>query len=68
MVFTNPATVKITAETGTSTITFDGITSNSELTPENAAEQINKFLDLVNKSVSAYGMKRTVVMEAVDNG
>lgn len=68
MVFANPVTVKITAETGTSTMAFDGVTASTELTPENAAEQINKFLNLVNKSVVADGMKRTVVMEAVDNG
>jgi len=71
MIFGNPATVKITAPIADSAsaqkIAFDGITS-SQITPEEAETQINKIFGIVDKSVSSYGMTRTAVQEATDNG
>lgn len=72
MIFGNPATVKITAPIADSSsaqkIAFDGITSDSQITPEEAETQINKIFSIVDKSVSSYGMTRTAVQEATDNG
>ena len=71
MIFANQNTVKISAPTtggSANTITFDGITSDNSLTPEAAASQINKILDIASKEVSPYGMKRISTQEAVENG
>lgn len=70
MTFENTATVNISAKLSgmTNKITFSGITNSNDLTPENAATQINKILAIVNKSVSATGMIKTITQEAIANG
>lgn len=69
MVFEEKNYVKVTAAiTGsTSRITTDGITAQA-FTPEEAKTQLDKFLNIVGKSVNTTGMVRTRSEEAVENG
>jgi len=72
MIFGNPATVKITAnvtgEAAAEKITFDGIAYNNQMTPEEAATQINKIFNIVSREVTESCMKRIITQEAKDNG
>lgn len=43
-------------------LTIKGVTSNTT-TQENAAEQINVLLGVVNKSVAADGLTRTIIQD-----
>ena len=69
MEFEDKQTAKISAQLVgmTNRITIDGTTGDKP-TPENAATQINKLLDIVGQSVSPIKMTRTVTQEAIDNG
>lgn len=40
-------------------ITIDGVTPNSNVSPSQASVEINKLLDIAGKAVVAQGMKRT---------
>ena len=69
MTFEAINTTKITSKHSTSTdkISIDGITAGN-ITPEYAAEQINKLLNIIGLSVVTTGMTRTITQEATDNG
>ena len=69
MIFQEKPTATISAKvTGSSKmLSLDGITTGST-TPENAAAQINKILNVVGSAVTTSGMVRTRKEEAIDNG
>lgn len=69
MEFTNPIVAKITAQVADSTekVSINGVTADST-TVENAKSQIDKLLNIVNKSVYTAGMTRTIIQEATENG
>ena len=66
MTFTDKNYCKITAKvTGsTSNITFNGVTPDSSLTPDNAKAQIDKIMNIVGKAVDTAGMTRVITQEA----
>ena len=67
-VFASKPTVTVAAyETGTNQkLSISGITSDLSVTPDTAATQINKFLDIVGRSVGTLKMERTVKQEAAE--
>lgn len=61
------ATIKAKTVGSTETTTINGVTTGNT-TPENAASQINKVLNIVGKEIGTSGMIRVQTEEAVDNG
>lgn len=68
MTFQAKGVAKLTAKyTGSqNTVTFHGITTANDLTPENAKAQADKILDLVGRSCATSGMTRTRTEEATE--
>lgn len=66
MTFNEKSYSKITAKiTGaTSKVTFDGVTADSSLTPDDAKTQIDKIMNIVGEAVDTAGMARIITQEA----
>lgn len=58
MTFTDKNVAKLTAKYSgnQNTVTFSGVTTDANLTPENAKEQIDKVLAIVGRSCVTTGM------------
>lgn len=65
MEFVNPIVAKISAQVTDSTekISIAGVTADTT-TVENAKAQIDKLMNIVNKSVYTSKMTRTIIQEA----
>ena len=60
------ATIKANLTGQSGSISVNGVTAASTTT-ENAAAQINKILNVVNKGVAADGMTRSITQEGGDD-
>lgn len=60
------ATIKANLTGQSGSISVNGVTAASTTT-ENAAAQINKILNVVNKGVAADGMTRAIIQEGDDD-
>ena len=69
VVFQDKPTCTITSYfTGsTNKIALSGINPSDTITPSEAATEINKFLEIVGKSVTTTKMERSIKQEAVDS-